>query len=86
MPSLNQTKLTIPDINNLIELLIGDDVPLCAVEHNSEVYLLNNGEGVDNGTKLEEDDLTRSGILQLLYAYAVHFGYTNEDFDEFVGG
>ena len=77
--------LTATDVNRLIELLIGDDTPLHAIEQNDEVYLLNRGEDVNEGTKLTNEDLTRQEMPKILYDYAVHFGYTNEDFGDFVG-
>ena len=74
--------LTVPEINNLIELLIADDAPLHAVEREGEVYLVNPG---DEDLPLDAENRTREELPKLLYDYAVHFGYTNDDFGEWMG-
>ena len=81
MPDISERKLTISDVNNLIELLIGDDVPIYAAQRTDGIYLVGQRD-----MKLSPEDLTRQEILKILYDYAVYAGYTNDDFSDFVGG
>ncbi len=83
MPDISERQLTISDVNNLIELLIGDDVSIHAVQRTNGIYLAGHGE---KDIKLSPEDLTREKMLKILYDYAVYAGYTNEDFSDFVGG
>ena len=84
-PISNFRLLPVEEINNLIELLIGDDAQLHANERESKIYLRYPDEGTYKETQLDDEDRTREGMPRLLYEYAVFCGYTNDDFGEWLG-
>ena len=84
-PISNPKLLPVGDINNLIELLIGDDALLRASERDGKIYLRYLEEETYKEIKLDDQDRTREGMPMLLYEYAVYFGYTNDDFGEWLG-
>lgn len=77
--------LTVEVINNLIEVLIGDDAQLCATERDGEIYLYYTDYDTPAEIKLDDEDRTRERMPPLLYEYAVWGGYTNEDYGDWLG-
>lgn len=73
--------LTVPAINDMIELLIGDDVPLHAFDKDGRTYV------TDGASKpVPVGDLPKMGLVELFYDWAVYAGYTIEEFEDFYGG
>ena len=77
--------LTVSDINHLIEQLVGNDTPLQAVDRDDTVYLVHATGGATEYVRLDAIDRTREEMPRVLYEYAVHFGYTCDDFSDWMG-
>jgi hypothetical protein len=73
--------LAASDINNMIELLIGDDVPLHAYHEDGRIFVT---DGASEPVLVE--DLPKMGLVELFYDWAVYAGYTIEAFEDFYGG
>lgn len=74
--------LSAKDINGLISHLIGTDTSLNAVLMDEEVFLITTEESEEQEVLLTQEDRTREELTKLLYEYAVNFGYTSDDFED----
>ena len=73
--------LSVADINDAIEDILGTDVTLQAVERDGHVFLVDGeSEAVDG------DDLSRKELVLLCYEWAVYVGYVSEDLRDFIEG
>lgn len=73
--------LTVSEINDMIELLVGDDVPLYAFDEDGRIFVTDRAS-----EPAPVGDLPKMGLVELLYDWAVYAGYTIEEFEDFYGG
>lgn len=73
--------LTVSEINEMIEILIGDDAALHAYNEYDQIFVT---DGASEPVPVE--DLPKMGLVQLFYDWAIYAGYTIEEFEDFYGG
>ena len=73
--------LSVDEINDAIEDILGTDVTLQAVERDGHILLVDGELEEVNG-----DDVSRKELVLLCYEWAVCVGYVSEDLRDFIEG